>query len=151
MSDPESRTDQHSVASEHTAEEPIAYPTNHVVAILDTIDELRSAVAALTAGGFLESEVNVSAGEGIADALGASTGRTGWADLAMRFTERIGLPNDESLMKRRYEDALREGHYVVAVLAATDERKEHAARIIAEHGGHFVNHLGRFSIQAMVP
>lgn len=151
MSESESHTDPLNAKRAEPAHEPPTYPTNHVVAIVDTPEQLRSAVTALTSGGFLESEVNVSAGEGFADALGATTGRTGWADLAMRFTDRVGLPNDEMLMKRQYEDALRDGHYILLVFAATDDRKDSAARIIAEHGGHYVNYLGRFSIQAMVP
>jgi hypothetical protein len=137
--------------SEKPATEPIAYPTNHLVAIIDTVDQLRSAMSALTRGGFLESELTVSAGEGIADALSATTGRSGWADLAMRFTEKLGLPNDETLIKRQYEEALRDGHYVVAVLAESDDRKDHGAEILAANGGHFIHYLGRFAIQVMRP
>ena len=151
MTDSESHPERVNAKSEELAPESLSYPTNHVVSIVDTPEQLRSAVDALTSSGFLDSEVNVTAGEGIADALSATTGRTGWADIAMRFTSRVGLPNDEMLMKRQYEDALRDGHYILLVFAATDDRKDSAARIIAEHGGHYVNYLGRFSIQAMVP
>lgn len=129
--------------------ETIEYPTNHLVAIVDTQDELKSAMAALTAGGFLESELDVGAGEQLADAVGATTGRGGWSDLAMRFANRLGVPNDESIMKDRYEQALRDGHFVVTVLVPTDERKNVAARILAEHGAHFINYLGRLTIESM--
>jgi len=151
MADSESHPDRVNAKSEELARESFSYPTNHLVSVVDTLEQLRSAVDALTSSGFLDSEVNVSAGEGVADALSATTGRTGWADIAMRLTERVGLPNDEMLMKRQYEEALRDGHYVLSVLALTDDRKDRAARIIADHGGHYINFLGRFSIQAMVP
>ena len=134
-------------ASTERSAEGIEYPRNHLVAIVDTSEQIRPLVEALTSGGFLESEVNVGAGGELADAVGSTTGRKGWADLAMRFAGQLGLPNDEMIVKDRYEQALREGRSVVTVLAPSDERKNAAARILAEHGAHFINYLGRFSIE----
>ena len=148
MSEPHS--DQAATPTDRPAES-IAYPTNHLVAILDSSEEVKSAMAALSGSGFLESEVEVSAGKSMAHALGATTGRSGWSHLVMRFAERLGIPNDESLLKKRYEDALRNGQFVVLVLARSDERKELAARILADHGGHFITYLGRLSFEVIRP
>jgi hypothetical protein len=146
MPSPQTHGDADSVKADR-ASQPIRYPTNHVLGIIDKPEQLRSALAALESGGFLESELGVRCGEGMADALAASSGRTGLSDLAMRFTEWIGLANDEMAVKNRYEAALRDGAFVVSVAAATDERKDVAARILRDHGAHFVNFLGRFTME----
>jgi hypothetical protein len=131
--------------------QPMHYPENHVVGVVDTPEQLWSAAKALTGGGFLASELAVSCGTSAADALEATTGRTGLADLAIRVAEKLGIENDEMAVKERYEQALRDGRFVVAVSAPTDERKALAAKILQEHGGHFVNFLGRYTMVRMHP
>jgi hypothetical protein len=145
MSEP--HADHTGPASAERSAERIEYPTNHLVAIVDTTEQVEPLIEALTTGGFLESEVDVGAGGELADAVGSTTGRKGWSDLAMRFAGQLGLPNDEMIVKHRYEQALRDGHFVVTVLAPSDERKNAAARILADHGARFINYLGRFSIE----
>ena len=127
----------------------VHYPTDHVVAIVDTADKAGAAWTVLTHSGFLESEVTVSYGQAAADAIDASTGRTGLANMAMRIAERFGVQNDEMAMKERYEQALRDGRFVVAVLTPTEDRKELASQILRDHGGTFVNFLGRFAIEPL--
>lgn len=130
---------------------PVRYPVDHVLGVIDTAEQLRAALAALEAGGFMSSELGVRCGEAMADRLAETTGRTGLSDLAMRFSEWIGLANDEMEVKHRYEAALREGHFIVSVAAGTDERKDAAARILREHGAHFVNFLGRRTMVLIAP
>lgn len=139
---PDTRPDRNDV--------PPQYPEGRVVGIVDTVEQLESAVAALTSNGFLRSEIEVLYGEGAADRLDATTGRTGLADLVMRLVAALGMPDDETMMKADYEQALRDGRFLVLVLALTEERKNLAARLLAEHGGHFVNFLGRFTIETLV-
>jgi hypothetical protein len=126
------------------------YPEGSVVGIIDTVDQLESAIEALTSNGFLRSEIVVLYGEAAAERLNASTGRMGIADLAMRLAAALGMPDDETIVKEGYEQALREGRFVVLVLASTEERKKLAARLLEDDGGHFVNFLGRFTIEALV-
>jgi hypothetical protein len=129
---------------------PTQYPEGCVIGIIDTVDQLEAAVEALTSGGFLRSEIEVLYGEAAADRLDATTGRTGLAGLAMRLVAALGMPDDEMIMKADYEQALRDGHFLVLVLVPTEERKNRAARLLEEHGGHFVNFLGRFMIETLV-
>lgn len=131
------------------ANDSVRYPTDHVVGILDSADQVRSAYSALTSSGFIESEVTVSSGQAAADALNASTGRTGLAHLAIKIAEHLGVGDDEMAVKQRYEDALRDGRFVIAVLAPTDERRELAASILRDHGGRSVNFLGKFAIEPL--
>jgi hypothetical protein len=133
------------------SDETIRYPTNHVLSILDDADQLAAATNALSASGFLDSEVTVACGRGAADALGANTGRTGLAHLVIRIAQYFGLPNEESEMKARYEDALRHGRFVVLVSAPTDERKKLASKVLAEHGAKYITFLGRFQFEVISP
>jgi hypothetical protein len=125
------------------------YPSDNVVAVLNTADRARAVWTVLVHSGFLESEVLVSHGKSAADTLDATTGRGGLTGFAVRVAERFGVKDDEMELKKRYEQALREGSFVLAVLAPTEERKELAARLLREHGAQEVNFLGRFAIQPM--
>ncbi len=135
--------------SRRQASELLHYPTNHVVAIVDTPERVSAALTALADAGFSESEIVIGCGREVADALDASTGRTGLANLLIRIAERLGVSHNEMRLKDRYEEALRDGKIVVSVLAPDGERKERAAELLAEHGAHFINFLGRFSIEAI--
>jgi hypothetical protein len=125
----------------------IRYPTDHIVGIVDTPEQLEEAIRALTGGGFLESEIRVAHGPAAAARLEASTGRTGLVDRLLRVAERIGMPNDEMAIKDRYEQALRDGQFVVLVLAPTDERKARAGEVLSSKGGHFIKYFGRLTIE----
>ncbi len=146
----EPRTDR-DVAPEsaHQPAELLHYPTNHVVAVVDTPEQLERAVAALKRAGFPESEVVVGCGKELADALDASPGRSGLAGLVIRIAERFGVSHNETALKDRYEEALREGKIVVSVPASSQERKAQAAEILEADGAHFINFLGRFAIEVM--
>jgi hypothetical protein len=131
--------------------EPVRYPEDHLLGIVDTPEKVTSVVVALADAGFRTSEISIASGPAAADALEASTGRTGLANLAIRIAERIGIANDEMAMKDRYEQALRTGGFVVSILAPTDDRKDVAAQILRGQGGHFINFLGHRTIEAMHP
>lgn len=130
---------------------PIEYPTNNVLAVLDTSTQVASTVEALTGGGFLASEIQVTAGTAAADALGASTGHRGLRSLAVRIAERIGYENAEMKVKQLAEQALRDGHFVLLVAAPGDERKDAAVRILRDNDAHSVTYLGRFTVEKIVP
>ena len=148
----EPRTDR-DAAQKSTGQsaEPIRYPEDHLLGIVDAPEQVSAAVAALADAGFRTSEISVASGKAAADALEASTGRTGLANLAIRIAERIGIANDEMAMKDRYEQALRTGGFVVSILAPTDERRALAAQVLRDQGGHFINYLGRRTIEAIYP
>jgi len=127
----------------------VRYPDNSVVAIIDTVDNLSAAHAALIEGGFLKSEIQVLCGADAAQALRDNTGRTGLSDLVMRIVTTLGMPDDETIVKGEYADALHAGQFVVVVLAPTEERKTLAARMIQQHGGKFINFLGEWMIEGL--
>lgn len=131
--------------------EPIRYPTNHVLAVLDSRGVTTATVAALEAGGFLDSEIQVGTGRAAADELDATTGRRGLANMLIRLAEKIGATDEEMETKNRYEQAMRDNRFVVAVAAPTTERKEQATRILREHGAHTIAFFGKHTIEHIVP
>ena len=98
-------------------------------------------------GGFLESEIELNRGVEWADRLASTTGRTGLSDWFIRMFQRVGLKNEETELKEEYEEAVRGGKAVVAVLVPTDERKNLAVRIISDCGGHFISYYGRLNVE----
>jgi len=136
-------------AADSSTEESVQYPENNVVAVLDTFEELVALIESLTSGGFLKSEIQVLHGQAAATKLRASTGRSGLTGFAMRLVASIGMPDDETALKNRYARALADGRILVLVEAPTDARKELAAKLLREHGGKFVNFLGRYTIEPM--
>ena len=137
--------------SSESGREPVRYPTNHVLAVLDSRGVTSAAVSALESGGFLGSEIQVGTGAAAADELDATTGRRGLADMLIRLAERIGATDEEMETKNRYEQAMRENRFVLAVAAPTPERKEQATRILREHGAHTVAFFGKHTIEHIVP
>ena len=137
--------------SREATHEPVRYPTNHILAVIDSREQATAVVAALTNGGFMESEVECRTGASNADELGASSGRTGLAGVLIRFAERIGAADEEMETKRRYEQAMRDNRFVIAVAAPTEERKNRAVEILRAHGAHNVSFLGKHTIEYIVP
>lgn len=135
----------HDTASNVT--ENIRYPTNHVVGVV-TSDEVGPVVDGLTDAGFAVSEIVIGCGAAAADNLKASTGHTGLTDLVVRIADRLGVRDEEMAIKDQYEKELRHGHVVVSVPAADVGQKKLAADVMREHGGHFINYLGRFTIES---
>ena len=129
----------------------ISYPTNSLIAVLDTPEQVERTVTALTSGGFLASEIQVTAGSTAAHALNASTGRSGILNLAVRIAETFGYANAEMQVRESAERALHDGHFLMTVAAAGDERKDAAARILQANGAHSVAYLGRFTVEHITP
>jgi hypothetical protein len=142
-----------SVPTDHEADagEPIRYPTNHVVGVVDTIAQVDALMPDLIGAGFADADVQVHSGAAQAEALDESTGRSGIANLAIRIAEKLGIENIEMERKELYEQAMRDGKFVVLVAAPDDEHKDRAAATLEKHGAHTVSFHGRFTIEGLVP
>ena len=145
--------EEHDVRSQAGPEgdKSIRYPVDQVVAVLDTAQHVRGAADELREGGFLDSEINVTSGAAAADALDDATGRTGLTGLAVRIAEKLGIENIEMERKTKYENAMRDGKFVVAVLAPSDERKKLATQILRAHGAHTANYFSKYTIEGLIP
>jgi hypothetical protein len=133
-----------------SADEPIEYPEHHVVAVLDSEEELAAAIQELTRDSLPDSNVDVACGTKLADALRASTGRQGLAGLAIRIADQLGIQNVEMEAKAQYEQAIRDGRYVLRV-SATQEQKSEVVEILKRHGAHGISYFSKYTIEAIVP
>src|SRR5713101_7767598 len=116
-------------------EHSVAYPLNHVISIMPTEKEAITAFGTLIANGFLEAEVTLSSGSELADRI--------------RSWNVSGRAPERPLVARDDEQALRDGHVNVLVLAPTEERKQRAAEILRQHGGHFIKFFGRLEVERL--
>ena len=105
-------------------------------------------MGALTSGGFLESEVTLTAGVERAELLRASSGRSGIIGRVLRVVDRLGA-GDEMDTRHRYEQALRDGQLNVLVLAPTEERKRLAAEVLRQNGRQDINFFGRLAVEQL--
>jgi hypothetical protein len=126
----------------------LTYPTNRVVAIVDTPDELRSAIAQLNQTGFEEDKIDVLCGQKGADRLDVTGEHHGFLARLYRFIEKFGDMESENL--REYEHELRGGHFLLAVEVPDDERRAQVVQILESHGGHRINFYGRWQVEGLV-
>ena len=54
--------EHHAAGQADTSADRTRYPENHVVAVLDTNAQVTNAIAALTSGGFMDSEIQYGTG-----------------------------------------------------------------------------------------
>jgi len=90
----------------------LAYPTNKVIGILSTPEELHAAVTELNNAGFLKERVQVLCGEKGAERLDVPGERHGFLAKVYRTVEKMGV---ESKHLQEYESELLEGHFLLAV------------------------------------
>ncbi|MBW8769346.1 MAG: hypothetical protein JF589_06315 [Gemmatimonadetes bacterium] len=142
----------HDAAKYRTSpEEPVTYPEQQVLAVFDDEEALAAAIEELTRVGVPDSDLDVACGTERADALRASTGRSGLANLAIRIADQLGIKNTEMEAKARYEEAMRAGGYVLRVSAPTDEQKSQVVEALQRHGAHGISYFSKFTIERIVP
>jgi hypothetical protein len=130
-------------------EPDFTYPTDHIVAIVETPRQLAAVFLDLRWRGFHTSDIGVLDSRD-AVAFQASTGRSGVVAWLIRLAERLGIRDEEAEVKARYEQALRDGHYSVKVRASDPQRVTEALRVLDAHGARFVNRFTRFTIQQLM-
>jgi hypothetical protein len=142
----------HDAARYHTSpDEPVVYPEQQVLAVFDDAEALAAAISEVTQLGVLDSEIDVACGTERADALRESTGRSGLAHLAIRIADQLGIRNTEMEAKARYEQAMRDGEYVLRVPAPSDDFKSRVVDVLKRHGAHGISYFSKFTIERIVP
>ncbi|MCE7990069.1 MAG: hypothetical protein DYG89_53675 [Caldilinea sp. CFX5] len=66
----------------------------------------------------------------------------------MRLFQRTTV---ERAHAERYEQMIRQGHYVIAVHLHEVEQREQVRQLLKAHGGHFINFYGRYAIRKLDP
>ncbi|HTC85612.1 MAG TPA: hypothetical protein VK656_02845 [Candidatus Acidoferrum sp.] len=123
----------------------LAYPTNHLLGVIDDPAAAASGAAALAAAGFASSDVIVLRGTEGADRLDG-LGEIGgpWRRLVRSFQF---MSMDQMPDFRTYEAAIRDGRVVLAVKATDRDAVIRARDVLIAAGGHFINYFGRLSTE----
>lgn len=125
----------------------ITYPTNYLLAVADTKNQVASGVAALAGAGLPTSGVVVIGGPGSEqfDRLGPRQGPLSWLVRMVQFTTMDQMPDF-----RVYEAALLDGRTVVGVRIDADQMPV-ARDVLLTSGFHFLNFFGRWSTTEVSP
>lgn len=116
-------------------------------AVVDTHAKAEAARESLVAAGVLPEAIETFEGADAAAAFDPSGERRGLLGRFYRIMEFTWA--DQAPDFAWYEAAVREGHVVMSVRVKGQRHVAHAARIIEEHGGHFINHFGWFETQEL--
>ena len=125
----------------------ISYPTNRLMAVFDDPAQAAAPLAELKAGGLPARDLEILRGPEGADRMDG-TGRSG-AGSVESVVGSISTLMDQLVDFAHCEAALRDGRGVVMVRVAGNERKAAALDILRRHGGHFINHYGRFATEEL--
>jgi hypothetical protein len=131
----------------NTKDDFLRYPTNKLLGVVNTTEELQTTIAELNAAGFCEKEIDVLCGKEGAERLDVSGRHHGLLARLYRF---IGTLGDESKNLEEYEQELASGHFLLALHAADEDKRTRALEIIKSHGGHAVTFFGRWTAERLV-
>lgn len=123
----------------------IGYPTDHLLAAFRDPALAAAAAAEVTRAGIASDDVTVLRGDEGADRLdgtGAANGMVARLRRLVSFALMDQLPD-----MAWYERAVRDGGAVVMVHVRGDGRKAAVTDALRRHGGHFINHYGRFATE----
>ena len=116
-----------------------------LLAVLDTDEAARAAIAALEASGVDGARIEIFTGDDGATAFDGSGGGHGPAARMLRtlqFTLMDQMPDFAY-----YEAAARQGRSVVSVRVKNEAEMRRAVETLRGHGGHFINHFGLFTTE----
>jgi hypothetical protein len=125
----------------------IGSAVGRLMAVFDSADEADAARAALVSAGLAPGVIEAFAGPEAVSAFDASGRRHGWLGRLYRIIEFSWA--DQAPDFAWYEAAVRDARIVMSVRVRGQRHVAHAARIIEDHGGHFINHFGWFETQEL--
>jgi hypothetical protein len=133
----------------HADQEFIHYPTDMLIGVIDEADAAQAALHELTERGFNEEEIRVLCGPEGAKQLDVSGKEHGLLGRLARLL--LNVADGESEAIRRHEQELQAGHFLIAVPAAEPAARERAREILLEHGGHYINFFGAWTVETLDP
>lgn len=128
----------------HPSADGTHYPTNHVLALLDSAEVGEEAEAALVAAGFARDDiVRFNGPEGLQDIRSRETLLSRFGNLLDRLSE------DGVLGREVYMDGLRAGQTLLLVYAPDDPSVQRARDALQAHGAHKLVALRRFTVEPL--
>src|SRR5512135_1119980 len=120
----------------------LAYPTDHVLGVLDDPARVPATLEALAAARFAPDAVTVLVSSGGGTTMGRLGRPRGLAQRLLRFVRFTTMDQQPDL--QLYEAAVADGRAVVAVHVVDDEARRRARTALEGSGAHFLNFYGRF-------
>ena len=124
---------------------PLSYPKGRVAGAVDGL-AVPAVVADLTAAGFAAGEIGVLIGEADARRFHDAGNPPGPWGLAKRVA--LSMGGDLDLIHQA-EAELLAGDALVDVAVDGDDAQLRARDILLRHGGHFINHFKRWTIESL--
>ena len=125
----------------------LSYPTDKLLAIIDTMPDAEHARQELLAAGFAPEAIGVQHGTRAAEHTVQYTDLDPFPHLA-RLLHIHSIEHEQAVV---YEQALGQGQSVIAVYAPMAEDRERALGILEAHNAHYINFYGKWTIEALKP
>ena len=125
----------------------LRYPTNKLIGVVNTPEELQAAILELNKAGFGEDEINVLCGPKGADRLDVTGEQHGPLARLYRFVQKFGDMESDTL--REYGEELSSGHFLVTIEAGDEGKRARALNILQSHGGRRINFYGRWQVTGL--
>jgi len=125
----------------------LRYPTDKLLGVVNTPEELQATVLELNAAGFGEREISVLCGKQGADRLDVTGKDHGAFARVYRFIEKLGDMDSKNLTD--YQQELLHGHFLLAIAAANKKKRQQALQALQSHGGHGINFFGKLAIERL--
>jgi hypothetical protein len=128
--------------NQHEPGDFISYPSERVVGTIADAKSARAAIEALLSQGFQDSDIDVLRGEEGMHRLDPTGEEHGFLARFQRTLIHLLGPAEESKYLSRHVEDLREGRFVIMILAREPEKRSLAAGILNSHGAEFVGYYG---------
>jgi hypothetical protein len=133
--------------SPHTPGVQLSYPTDKLVAIIDTPPDAEHARHELLEAGFAPHAIAVQHGIPAAERIVHYTDLDPFPHLA-RLLHVHSIEHEQAVA---YEQALRQGQSVITVYAPRAQDRQRALGILEAHNAHSINFYGKWTIETLKP
>jgi hypothetical protein len=125
----------------------LSYPTDKLVAIIDTMPDAEQARHELLEAGFAPAAIGVQHGTRAAGRTLHYTDFDPFPHLA-RLLHVHSIEHEQAVV---YEQALSQGQSVIAVHAPKAEARQRVLGIMEAHNAHYINFYGKWTIETLKP
>jgi hypothetical protein len=129
--------------ADHPEAKNLPYPGHRVVGVVSSEDAAWRAIDRLKSGGFAEEQMELFLGGAGQVCLHNYHARSGALGHLRQMAESLGSDQDQS---REYEEAVKQGHVVVAVKAPQEDVVERIREALAQEGATSLRYYGLLAI-----
>ncbi len=124
--------------------EPRIYPTNRIIGIIDSKEDVDNAVKSLQEAGFAEDAIVVFTGEEIVKQIDLGGEHHGPKWRIIRALQHLG---EEGEIFDRFKEAMLAGHYTISVPGKELETRGEAKKILKEHKAYDLHFFGKGAVE----